>query len=337
MIPDLKLKVERQNWQTDLSQAFTQLDDLLNYLELDKNQLDLSLNPQFPLRVPRPFAQKMKKGDINDPLLKQVLPLAVESKLTSGFVHDPLNERAFNPQPGLLHKFKSRVLLITNQSCAVHCRYCFRKHFPYEENRINRKQWQAVFAYIEKDPSIFEVILSGGDPLNLPDKTLQWFIQELSAIKHLRFIRFHTRTPIMIPSRITDALVQLLASSRLKPVIVFHCNHPNELDACLKEKFESLYQHGISLLNQAVLLKEINDDAETMISLCKTLMSYHILPYYLHTLDKVAGSQHLEVSKADTAKLITSLHQNLPGYMIPKVVTEVPHLPFKKPFDLSFL
>lgn len=336
MIPDLKLKVERQTWQTILSHAFHRVDDLLEYLEINPDVLATENDSKFPIRVPKPFADKMAKGSPQDPLLKQVLPLKEESKLASGFEQDPLKETHANPQPGLLQKFQGRVLLITTQSCSVHCRYCFRRHFPYEANRISRTQWLECFARIAQDASIQEVILSGGDPLNLSDAHLAWFLEQIDAIPHVNTIRLHTRTPIMIPQRITTDLLTILSRLRSQCVFVFHINHPNELCDALRLKLAQLHPVA-TLLNQSVLLKGINDHASTLIQLSHTLFQAGVLPYYLHQLDKVQGSHHFQVPSEDLRALIQPLYEQLPGYLVPKFVQEQPGLGYKAPMDLSFL
>lgn len=336
MIPDLKLKVERENWQKELKNAFTNVDDLLTYLKLDKTKLSVDDNPYFKLRVPKAYANKMQKGCYHDPLLKQVLPLKEESKLTFGFSPDPLQESKANPLPGVLHKFPSRVLLITGQSCAVHCRYCFRQHFPYEDNRINKAQWQQAFEYIQKNPEIYEVILSGGDPLNLNDAMLKWFIDNIQSIETVKLLRIHTRTGLVLPSRITENLANILGAADLQVTMVFHANHPNEIGMDVIEGASRLKHKNITLLNQSVLLKGVNDDGETLVSLSKALFEAGILPYYLHHLDAVQGSAHFEVdSKIES--IIHHLHTQLPGFLVPRFVKEIPGKPYKVPMDLSYL
>lgn len=337
MIPHLKLKVERQSWQQILSASFQRIDDLLAYLEIDSHQIETLNCAPFPLRVPKPFVDKMKKGDIHDPLLTQVLPLQEESNLTTGFTHDPLQEKQANPQPGLLQKFKSRVLLITSESCSVHCRYCFRRHFPYQENRINRQQWQACFDSIARDTTLREVILSGGDPLNLSDRHLAWFLESLDAIPHINTIRLHTRTPVMIPNRLTEQLLDKVSALRSQCVIVFHINHPNEICDEFKNYLAPFRTCGITLLNQSVLLKGVNDHSSTLIKLSNDLFQAGILPYYLHLLDQVQGSHHFLVESHHIPVLVQSLYEHLPGYLVPRVVQERPGFAYKCPYDLSFL
>lgn len=335
MITQILTKVERETWQTELAGAFNNVQDLCHFLELDLKKLPISLNPNFPLRVPHSFAKKIRKGDAMDPILKQVLPTTDESLLTQGYCADPLEEKHVNPLPGLLHKFKSRVLLITTQSCAVHCRYCFRQHFPYQDNRLSRQQWANCFDYIRRDPSLKEVILSGGDPLNLTDAHLQWFYDQLSAIPHVQIIRIHTRTPIVIPQRITPSLIQVLTSTRLKSILVYHCNHPQELCNTIQSKALSLLQAGIQVLNQSVLLSGVNNHADTLCELSWRLFECNILPYYLHLLDPVAGSQRFETPNTELKAIVDGLQQQLPGYLVPRIVSEQAGAPNKVPFIYS--
>ncbi|HET9843616.1 MAG TPA: EF-P beta-lysylation protein EpmB [Gammaproteobacteria bacterium] len=331
MIPELTVKVERHSWQKEMQDTFTSTTELLQFLEIDSR--DVLIQPTFPLRVPRTFAKKMEKGNRYDPLLMQVLPLLEESKPTPNFCADPLQETSVNPIPGLLHKFQNRVLLIASKSCAVHCRYCFRKEFPYESNSINRQEWQKCFEYIANDKQITEVILSGGDPLIFKDAHLLWFFKQLSAIAHVRLIRIHTRTPIVIPNRLSPELADILGTVQKRVVIVLHINHPNEICKNLQKNIKYFVHKGITLFNQSVLLKGINDNATILADLSYKMFESHVLPYYLHALDPVTGSAHFQVEDSSMQAIYRELQCILPGYLLPRLVKEMPGLPFKKPLS----
>lgn len=324
------------NWQKELGQAFTSPEQLLAYLEIDPApwQAGLAARRLFPMRVPRPFADKMAKGDAQDPLLRQVLPLSEEFVDVAGFVEDPLEEHD-SALPGLLHKYRSRVLLVVRGGCAVNCRYCFRRHFPYADNSPDQAGWQDALAYIAAHPEINEVILSGGDPLMAKDEHLARLFVELAAIPHLKRLRIHTRLPVVIPARLTDELRQLLSSSRLQAIMVLHINHANELDADLSQRLNSWRQAGMTLLNQSVLLAGVNDDAKTLCDLSERLFSAGILPYYLHQLDKVAGAAHFSVIDAKAKALMAELLAELPGFLVPKLVREIGGEANKTPIDLG--
>jgi EF-P beta-lysylation protein EpmB len=308
-------------WQQALQHAVTDLNTLLRLLDIQPHEVQA--DPTFPLRVPRSFIDRMEKGNPHDPLLRQVLPTRQENQRTPGFCHDPLNEKTANKIPGLLHKYHGRALLILNPSCAVHCRYCFRQHFNYHDNTPGLKGWEAALSYIANDPSIEEVILSGGDPLMTKDALLTQFIQKLDDIPHLTTCRIHTRLPIVIPDRVTDTLVSTLANTRLSAMMVMHCNHPNEINPAVSAGFAKIRRHNISLLNQSVLLKHINDNATTLITLSKTLFQHGVLPYYLHQLDRSTGTAHFEVPENTARQLLTRLQHHLPGYLVPKLVKEI--------------
>lgn len=312
------------SWQRALASAITTLELLCKSLDLDPHQLALQTKTpiDFPLLVPRSFVDRMKKGNPTDPLLLQVLPQAIETEAYPGFSKDPLQEMDHNPAPGLLHKYPHRVLLTLTGGCAIHCRYCFRRHFPYNTNLPSRENWTKTLNYIQQNNTIEEVILSGGDPLILKDHLLSDFIQTLEKIPHLSRLRIHTRTPIVIPERITDDLVNMLENTRFQTVMVVHSNHPNEIDHNVLTQLKKL--KNITLLNQAVLLKNINDDADVLATLNKKLFEAKVLPYYLHLLDKVSGSAHFEVSEADARLILAAVKQKLPGFLVPKLAREVP-------------
>ncbi len=329
-------------WQIELKNAFdhpVELLDFLNIKQVDQGVLfpEYDLSQEFKIRVPRPFAELMQPKNPLDPLLLQVLPLKIENQSAPGFEKDPLNEinGQTNPLPGLLHKFSSRVLLTLTGACAVHCRFCFRRHFPYQDNTPGLSNIDKVLTYIEKYPSINEIILSGGDPLSAPDGYLAQVFEKIKTLTQIKIIRFHTRFPIIIPQRITPELINLFkqsSESGLKIVIVLHCNHPNELSSDLAASL-SLINPFVTLLNQTVLLKNINDTAEILIRLSEKLFQWGVLPYYLHSLDKVTGTHHFEVPLSDAKKIVRALYQNLPGYLVPRFVQEVPGLDSKYPIS----
>lgn len=298
--------------------------DLLGRLQLTAEQVSIDLNQSFPLRVSEHFVAQMRPNDPNDPLLLQVLPQTIESQITQGFEADPLQEKLVNPLPGLLHKFRSRILLTLTSACPVHCRFCFRRHFPYGDNQITPNDLDKIIDYIQQDPSIKEIIFSGGDPLVLPDRKLLKILTKLSSIKHIKIIRFHTRMPIMIPARINSDLIATLKQTRFQFVFVYHVNHPNELCDDIKHGVSRLMAQGITVLSQTVLLKGINDDASTLTKLCWQLFQCGIIPYYVHLLDKVSGSAHFLTSEQTARKLQQHLQAHLPGYLTPQFVQEIP-------------
>jgi EF-P beta-lysylation protein EpmB len=278
---------------------------------------------QFPLFAPRGFVARMRPGDIADPLLRQVLPLAAELADVPGFVFDPVDDDAATRQPGLLQKYHGRVLLVATGTCAIHCRYCFRRHFPYDETPRSLVAWQPALDEIAADTSLREVILSGGDPLTLVDATLAALIEQLESIPHLRRLRIHTRLPIVIPERVTDELAAMLRETRLTPVVVLHSNHANELDHQVADAVAKLADAGVLLLNQAVLLAGINDSTTAQVALSERLVDLRVTPYYLHQLDRVAGAAHFEVPVATGRQITEELHARLPGYALPCYVQEV--------------
>lgn len=324
---------EKQPWQRALMEIVTDVDELFAILELDACYLKETLpNLQaFSLKVPRSYVARMQKGNFYDPLLRQVLPINRELDVLSGYTFDPLEERAANPVPGLLHKYHGRVLITLTGVCAIHCRYCFRRHFPYETNTPGRLGWEAMFAYISHDKSIQEVILSGGDPLAVNDIMLTQFITQLASIPHVKTLRIHTRLPIVIPERVTDHLIDSLTHTRLQVVLIVHANHAQELSLDVKMALLKMRNMGITLLNQAVLLKDVNDDVDTLVELSETLFSAQVLPYYIHLLDKVAGAAHFDINQKKALTLYNSLRKRLPGYLVPKFVHEEPGEAAKTP------
>ncbi len=320
----LKL-ISQPSWQQILANAVCDPGTLLERLQLPANLLSTmtAAHGEFAVRVPEPYLQRMETGNVNDPLLLQVLPRAAENLQAEGFIKDPLAENQANQQQGIIHKYQGRLLLIISGGCAINCRYCFRRHFPYGDNQLGKEEWRQALDYIKQDSSITEVIFSGGDPLATSDQRLASMISELDQIKHLKRLRIHSRLPVVIPQRITAELLHILKQSRLDKVLVTHINHPQELDLDLKDVMVQLKQAGVTLLNQSVLLKDINDDPKILCQLSESLFEAGILPYYLHLLDPVAGASHFNVDEAEAKKLVGQLCDQLPGYLVPKLVKEI--------------
>ncbi|HBD12426.1 MAG TPA: EF-P beta-lysylation protein EpmB [Porticoccaceae bacterium] len=326
MIPHANLALQTPSWQAQLSGAVREPTALFELLGLDTGKLPAALRASrdFPLFVPHAFLAKIRRGDIDDPLLAQVLPRGEELEIVPGFGTDPVGEQDANPQPGLIHKYRGRVLLMASTACPIHCRYCFRRHFPYQDNRPARDEWQQALSYLSGDQSIKEVILSGGDPLTASDRQLAWLVTRLAAISRIKRLRVHTRFVVAIPSRITDECLQWLAGSRLTSTMVLHVNHPNELGDDTLTAVRKLKTAGVDVLNQSVLLRGVNDDAATLTTLSEKLYDTGILPYYLHMLDPVQGAAHFAVSEARAQELHAALLAALPGYLVPRLVREVP-------------
>jgi len=312
-------------WQRELAGAFSDPAALLDYLDLDPGLLPAARQAaaRFPLRVPRYFAALMTPGDPADPLLRQVLPLAEELTSAPGFSVDPVGDLAARAGSGMLHKYRGRALLITTGACAVHCRYCFRRHYPYADEQAGRDQWREVLTELAGRPDIDEVILSGGDPLSLSDQRLAPLIAGLDALPQLKRLRIHSRQPVVLPSRVTQELTVLLASSRLATSLVLHANHPRELTDTLRDALHPLRQAGVILLNQAVLLAGVNDSLDAQVQLAERLFELGVLPYYLHQLDPVAGAAHFQVPDAQARTLHNAMRDYLPGYLLPRLVCEI--------------
>lgn len=320
-------------WQQSLANAFRDADALFEFLQLDKAILPAARAAAglFGLKVPREFAELINKGDADDPLLRQVLPIGAEHQSVPGFGPDPVGDLEKAIVPGVLHKYRGRLLLIANSSCAVNCRYCFRRHYPYQEVSAYRQRWTEALDYIRQDEAIDEIILSGGDPLTLGDGKLVELVNRLERIPHLKRLRIHTRLPVVIPSRLTPELFNLLTGGRLQPVLVLHINHPREISPELARNLLPLKQAGINLLNQSVLLKGVNDSPDTLAALSLALFEAGILPYYLHLLDRVAGAAHFEVDTQRARLIQQELQARLPGYLMPRMVREVAGAPAKQP------
>lgn len=321
------------NWQQQLARAFTSIADLCEYLELSPDDLPVAqaASKQFQMRVPMSFAACMEKGNPYDPLLRQVLPISDELIDYPGFNLDPVGDIKAAVQPGLLHKYHGRILLINTGSCAINCRYCFRRNFPYHDLQLSKQQELGVISYIASDPTISEVILSGGDPLLLSDERLRHFLAQLENISHIKRIRIHSRLPIVLPARITEELADLLAECGKQTILVVHANHAQELsNDRVKNAVDLLTTKGISALNQSVLLRGVNDKTDSLCELSEQLFAYSILPYYLHLLDKAAGTGHFEVPETEAKALHKAMSLRLPGYLVPKLVKEVAGLGAKQ-------
>ena len=314
---------QNNSWQQQLSQSFKSILTLCDYLELNyTNTCPRSITQDFPIRVPKSFAQRIEKGNWNDPLLKQILPTDDENKQVSGFTYDPVGDLKAMNETGLIHKYHGRALLINTGNCAIHCRYCFRRNFPYTNSQLSTQKQKNAFLYLAEHTEIHEVILSGGDPLSLSDNKLAEIIKALDKIPHLKRIRIHSRLPIVLPDRITDNFIHVLTQSSKQIIMVVHCNHANELDLAVKKCCEKIRQANISILNQSVLLKGINDDVLTLKKLSEKLFGFGIMPYYLHLLDKAQGVAHFDVPKATAIVLMQDLQAQLSGYLVPKLVHE---------------
>ena len=314
------------SWQRQLQQAIRRLPQLLEELSLsaaDFEQPPLA-DSHFPLLVPRAYLARMRRADPNDPLLLQVLPAAAELIDQAGFSTDPVADRAAESASGVLRKYSGRALLITTGACAIHCRYCFRRHFPYAEAAAAKNDWADSAAAIAADPSISEVILSGGDPLSLSTEKLRRLSDRLSPIAHLRRLRLHTRWPIVLPDRVDEPLGQWLQSLPWPVTMVVHANHPQEIDHQVASACQRLRDSGVQLLNQAVLLAGINDDADALQELSERLHEAGVIPYYLHLLDRVAGASHFLTSDRQGLVLIEELRRRLPGYLVPRLARETP-------------
>lgn len=320
-------------WVREIQQAVTDPAELIRLLKLDSTLLDgaRQAGQKFPLRVPRGYVARMHPGDANDPLLRQVLPLGEETASVEGFVTDPVGDLASLRGPGILHKYHGRALLMTTGACGIHCRFCFRRHFPYTEQNAAREQWHGALEMLAAAPDIHEVILSGGDPLSLSDRRLAELVEGLDRIPHIQRLRIHTRQPVVLPERVDDNLIDWIGRTRLHTVMVIHANHANELDFTVAHACARLRQAGVSLLNQSVLLRGVNDDAGSLIKLSEGLISVGVLPYYLHLLDRVAGAAHFEVPESEAVALHREISARLPGYLVPRLVREQPGQPGKTP------
>lgn len=319
MIPITDLSWQSLSWQDQLSSSVRNGKDLTEALGIKVPELATD----FPINVPLAYLNRIEPGNPMDPLLLQILARSEELDPTG--VQSPLEEESFNLGHGMIQKYLGRALIVTTGACAINCRYCFRRHFPYEETQPSTEDWLQIFSRIATDSEIREIILSGGDPLMQSDKRLNWIFSQLNKIEHISTIRIHTRMPVVIPARVTRHLLQTLESSRPKVVIVNHVNHGNEIDEQVSRAMAHLHGIGATLLNQSVLLKGINDSLQTLSELSRRLHDSGILPYYLHLLDPVAGAMHFEVDEATGIDLISDMRDKLPGYLVPRLAREIPH------------
>lgn len=307
------------------------LEALCQTLQINPLENNVLMDSEFPLKIPADFLAQIEVGNPADPLLKQVLPITAENNQIEGFSFDPVGDLNHNPTPSLIHKYHGRVLLIASPKCDIHCRYCFRRHFPYEQ-QINLRHWHKALERIALDKTIHEVILSGGDPMSLSETALVGLIEKIEAIAHIQTLRIHSRTPVVAPSKApVTLLLDWAKKSRLNKVLVVHCNHANELSDKTAQCFEQYRTAGFHLLNQTVLLKGVNDNSAVLIDLSHALFNQGILPYYLHQLDKVQGAEHFEVPDKRASELHKSMRQKLPGYLMPKLVREIEGQPYKTP------
>lgn len=320
-----------ESWQAELAKAYRDPEKLLLALNLTAEQIPggISTKNSFPLRIPRHYVARMQPGNPSDPLLLQVLSRQLEQKDQPGFLQDPVGDGPATASPGLLHKYQGRVLIVTTGACPVHCRYCFRRHFPYSDNRPDNGEWSKAVEYIAADPSISEVILSGGDPLSLSNERLKTISDALARIPHILRLRIHTRMPVVLPERIDAGFRKWLSSLPWQTIVVTHCNHANEIDNQVSQAMAELKANGATLLNQAVLMRDINDNASALVNLSEALFKCGILPYYLHLLDRVTGAAHFEVREPVALALMDEVQRQLPGYLVPKLVRELAGKPHK--------
>lgn len=306
-------------WQRELKRSIRSTAELLRIVGVAAER-DFTVGDDFPVRVPRPYIARMRRGDPDDPLLRQVLPSHLEAESVPGFHDDALGEAEAIVDTGLMQKYAGRALLIASGTCAVNCRYCFRRHFPYDRHR--QDSFFPALDAVRQDASITELILSGGDPLMLNDSHFARLVAQIGTIEHVRRLRLHTRTPVVIPQRVTAALIETLQRARQRVVVVFHFNHPREIDDDCRRAARALA--GFTLLNQSVLLAGINDDADTLAELSERLFDTGVLPYYLHMPDRVAGTAHFDVTEARALTVHRALAAKLPGYLVPRLVRERP-------------
>ncbi len=319
-------------WQRDLAAAVRDPMELVRLLDLPVETVSLSAAQDFRLLVPLSYLKRIVKGDWSDPLLRQVLPLDAELQAVEGFNYDPVGDQYAQVANGVLHKYQGRVLVVTTGACAIHCRYCFRRHFPYTAANPLKQEWEGLFHYLRTNPDVQEVILSGGDPLTLADERLSHLLQGLKNIPSIKRLRLHTRLPVVLPSRINTAFLDLLSTWPQQVVMVLHINHAQELNAAdVQQALSGLRSSGVTLLNQAVLLRGVNDSLHAQVALSEAGFAQGILPYYLHILDRVAGAAHFEVPESQAIALMRALREKLPGFLVPRLVREVAGVKSKVP------
>ena len=320
-------------WQDSLRQAYRSPQALLRDLGLEAHVNSVDGNPRFPFLVTHEFVSKMRRGDINDPLLRQVLPLKLEAQAVSGFIDDPTEDAQFHAPAGLLKKYAHRALLIATGGCAINCRYCFRREFPYQ-SAVGSARLEKIFESLSQDREISELILSGGDPLILSDDKLRSLTKKIAKIDHIQRLRIHTRLPVVLPQRLTKSLRMLLTDLPFRVALVMHSNHANEIDSEVTIRLRDLHAAGVNLFNQAVLLRGVNDNASSQVSLAEKLFDANVVPYYVHLLDPVSGSAHFAVPLERAQQIETQLRQRLPGYLVPQFVREIPGADAKTPLHL---
>ena len=323
----------QSGWHRSLAESIRDPETLIAALSLTDEWVEPARRAaeRFPLLVPRSYLRRMEPGNPRDPLLRQVLPLGNELESPDGYVADPVDDASARKAPGLLHKYRGRALLVATGSCAIHCRYCFRREYPYQEEPRTLAQWEPAIRAIAQDQSLQEIIISGGDPLMLTDRRLSELIDRLEEIPHLRRLRIHTRLPVVLPDRVTQNLLDRLRGGRLTPIVVVHANHPREIENDCAEALSQLVRSGLTVLNQAVLLRGVNDDIDVQVELSERLIDLGVIPYYLHQLDRVRGTSHFEVAERRGREIIAAMRTRLPGYAVPRYVREIPGKPHKTP------
>lgn len=333
MIPVPAAARQPARWQALWREALRDPVELLEGLGLAAlaARVSSTAQAQFPLRVPRGYVARMRRGDATDPLLRQVLPIEDEDRVVPGFSLDAVGDGAAKGGTGVLHKYEGRALLVATGSCAIHCRYCFRRHFPYAEETAAAAGWASALDYLRADPSVHEVILSGGDPLSLSTAKLAELTDVLRTLPQVTRLRIHTRLPIVLPERIDAEFLDWIGALPWPVVMVVHANHANEIDAGVREACAALRDRGVHLLNQAVLMRGVNDAADALVDLAEALFAAGVLPYYLHLLDRVQGTAHFEVPEAEALALRDAIHARLPGYLVPRLVREIAGEPGKTP------
>ncbi len=330
MIP--RTRPQGTDWKQSLRDAITTPDALLDAVELPRSRWLSGARAAakiFPLKVPLGYIERIEKSNPYDPLLQQVLPLSDELATPEGYVDDPVGDQLATCQPGLIHKYQSRALLITTGACAIHCRYCFRRHFPYSESHSGGSNTSEILQYIEAHTELDEVILSGGDPLMLDDEALGSLLSRINEYPHIRWIRIHTRLPIVLPERIDAPFLGTIKPYISKLVLIIHSNHANEIDDHVADALNDLYMSGARLLNQAVLLKGVNNDAQTLSDLSHLLFQHRVQPYYLHLLDRVTGAAHFDINENTAKSIYQEMQSILPGYLLPRLVREIQGQPSK--------
>ncbi|MXW54507.1 MAG: EF-P beta-lysylation protein EpmB [Gammaproteobacteria bacterium] len=322
MILSKTLSWDEDEWRSILHESIRDAKTLRSVLGLKQDETEWLDKPTFEIFVPRPFLARIEPRNPKDPLLLQVAPSVQEQTEAAGYTADPLKEGDSMIAPGVLRKYQGRVLYIVASACPIHCRYCFRRHFPYREHRT--ASIEPLLKVLNTDSSIFEVILSGGDPLILPNDQLEKIISEIGMVPNVRSVRIHTRFGVVLPQRITPGLLGVLRAERLKIVVVMHVNHPNEIDEKVQSATNALVTSGVTLLNQSVLLKGVNDSARVLEQLSWKLFEIGVLPYYLHLLDKVAGTSHFDLPEQRALSIYRRLQSRVPGYLAPRLVREIP-------------